>query len=117
VGDPLFLPKAAEAVVSPAKLRDYALSRQHPRGRHKARVFEAALGISAGDWEYLREQILQRVGRSPVVVLSTAHPHGTIYTVPMPIEGLNGATHQIITAWIVEPAEPPRLTSVYVDIP
>jgi hypothetical protein len=38
------LPNGERAVVDIRKLRDYCLSAKHRRGRHKARVFEAALG-------------------------------------------------------------------------
>ena len=34
------------AIVELVKLRDYSLSETHPRGRHKARVFRAALGLT-----------------------------------------------------------------------
>ncbi|MGH7818267.1 MAG: DUF6883 domain-containing protein [Candidatus Binatia bacterium] len=39
------IPNADRAVVDPRKLRDYCLSPIHPRGRHKARVFAAAVGL------------------------------------------------------------------------
>ncbi len=41
------LPNSDRAVVDIAKLRDYCLNPAHPRGRHKARVFAAALGLTA----------------------------------------------------------------------
>ena len=41
------LSSAQHAVVDPAKLRDYCLNPKHPRGRHKARVFAASLGMTA----------------------------------------------------------------------
>ena len=37
-----------------AKIRDYCLNLSHPRGRHKARVFQASLGITVDDSEELR---------------------------------------------------------------
>lgn len=40
---------------------DYSLNRQHEAGKHKARVFEAALGISSDDAGWLREQLLSAV--------------------------------------------------------
>jgi hypothetical protein len=40
------LPNGERAIVEVAKLRDYCLSPTHPRGRHKARVFAASLGIT-----------------------------------------------------------------------
>lgn len=49
VGGPL--PNAERAEVPEEKLRLYALSREHLRGRDKARVFRSALGIGEEDWE------------------------------------------------------------------
>ena len=48
------LPNADRAVIEIEKLRDYCLSSSHPRGRHKARVFVTALGITADDAEELK---------------------------------------------------------------
>ncbi len=45
------LPNSGDAVVDVRKLRDYCLSPRHPRGRHKARVFVSALGLTANDAE------------------------------------------------------------------
>ena len=53
------LPNAESAVVDLAKLRDYSLNPQHDVGKHKARVFQAALGLTADDAEWLREKVLQ----------------------------------------------------------
>jgi hypothetical protein len=44
-----------------SKLRDYCLSAIHPRGRHKARVFHVALGLSADETEVLRQALLNAV--------------------------------------------------------
>jgi hypothetical protein len=52
------LPGGADAVVDIAKLRDYCLSPVHPRGRHKARVFAAVLGLTQADADFLREELL-----------------------------------------------------------
>jgi hypothetical protein len=46
--DPIMrLPNAERALVDLDKLRDDCLNPAHPRGRHKARVFASALGITA----------------------------------------------------------------------
>jgi len=111
------LPRVDEAVVPEHKLRDYALNPEHLTGRHKARVFQAALGIGQDDWEWLRDQILSAVQDARVASVSQ-DPWGFRYTVPILLEGLNGATHEVITAWIVEAdGAPPRLTTAYVNIP
>jgi hypothetical protein len=52
------IPGGARAVVDIAKLRNYCLSEQHPRGRHKARVFASVLGITAADADVLRQALL-----------------------------------------------------------
>jgi hypothetical protein len=53
------LPNAGNTVVDIAKLRNYCLSRDHPRGKHKAKVFFARLGLSATDAEFLQDALLR----------------------------------------------------------
>src|SRR6266540_3331702 len=55
------LPNAEQAIVEMEKLRDYCLNTNHPRGRHKARVFATALGITADDAEELKQAILSAI--------------------------------------------------------
>lgn len=43
------IPNAARAIVDIEKLRDYCLNPEHPRGRHKARVFARRLGLYVRD--------------------------------------------------------------------
>jgi len=52
------LPNGERAEVVIAKLRDYCLNADHPRGQHKARVFAAALGLTADHAEQLRDALL-----------------------------------------------------------
>lgn len=111
------LPLANRAVIPKEKLRCYALDPDHPTGRHKARVFGSALGVTQADWEWLRDGIAEAVLSAPIATLSMS-PFGIRCEVPILLEGLNGATHEVTTAWIIETEdEPPRLTSVYVNIP
>jgi len=44
-------------------------------------------------------------------------PFGVTYEVVVMVDGLNGATRPVVTAWIIEGDGPPRLTSTWVDIP
>jgi len=55
------LPNAQRAFIDLAKLRDYSLSATHPEGKHKARVFAAALGLDVTNAEWLREQLLAAI--------------------------------------------------------
>ena len=58
--------KREEASIDPAKLKDYALDPDHEKGRHKAVVFAATLGIRQGDWEHLRDEIMREIATAPL---------------------------------------------------
>ncbi|MEA2222580.1 MAG: hypothetical protein QOH83_956, partial [Solirubrobacteraceae bacterium] len=73
----------------------------HPRGRHKARVFRSALGIGSGDWRYLHDQLLAAVVGAPVRAKRIT-PFGVLYDVVVLIDGLNGSTYPVATVWLVE---------------
>ena len=65
------LPNRERAVVDLAKLRDYCLNPCHQDGKHKARVFKAALGVGRADAEWLRERILEAAATRPGVLTAT----------------------------------------------
>jgi hypothetical protein len=114
----LQLPLREQAEIPPAKLRDYALNPEHEEGRHKARVFAAALGIRREHWAYLRDQILRALESAPVTGVRLAGPWAMLYEVRIDIDGLNGQTHPIITVWFSRDAiGAPTLTTTYVDVP
>ena len=117
MNDELFVPRAESAEIPEDRLHDYALDPDHPRGRHKARVFSSLLGIGSADWTYLRDQILERLTESPVTAVRPKAPYGIEYEVRIMIEGLNGETHPIITGWLVAEERPPRLLTAYVELP
>lgn len=95
------------------KLRDYCLSPVHPRGRHKARVFLASLGLSYDDAEELREALLS-AARSAEMVAAEADEYGRRYVLDFEmITSAGSAT--VRSAWIFRRGEDfPRLTSCYV---
>jgi hypothetical protein len=51
------MPHAHAAVVDVGKLLNYVLNPAHPEGRHKARVFAAALGIDQRDADWLAAEL------------------------------------------------------------
>lgn len=55
------VPNAENAVVDIRKLRDYCLNPNHDEGKHKARMFAAAFGLTAKDAEVLRVVFLAAV--------------------------------------------------------
>jgi filamentous hemagglutinin len=109
------LPRADRAVVPREKLEGYLLNPRHEVGRHKARVFVAALGIHQADWAYLRTQIEAGIVDAPVGSVRDTQ-WGRLYEVLVPIEGLNGQTRRVMTVWLVtlESDEPPRFVTGYV---
>ena len=107
------MPNAERAVVELRKLREYCLAVEHPRGRHKARVFESALGYTAENAEELRDVLLAEV-RSEQAVPTETDDYGRRYVIDTLVAGPAGSAI-VRSAWIVRRDEDfPRLTSCYV---
>src|SRR4051794_1746379 len=97
------LPNAERAIVDVRKLRDYCLSTEHFRGRHKARVFESALGFTAADAEELRE-ILLTAARTESCTATEHDEFGQRYIVDLAVSGpAGGAT--VRSTWIIRVGE------------
>ena len=107
------LPGAERAVVDLAKLREYCLNPQHPRGRHKARVFTSALNLHQADAEILRSRLLE-AARVTEAIVGEADEHGQRYI--LDFECVNGTRRGLVrSAWIVLKGEDfPRLATCYV---
>ena len=110
------LPNAEHAVVDIAKLRDYCLNPDHPKGKHKARVFLSKLGITKNDAELLRQAILEGVLLAEAVEESPAS-FGRRFVVDLSLtrgEGIVLSTALVRTAWIIRQGEDfPRLTTCF----
>ncbi|MGB9178521.1 MAG: DUF6883 domain-containing protein [Pyrinomonadaceae bacterium] len=107
------LPNAERAVADIEKLRDYALNPLHDEGKHKARVFLAAMGLTQGDAERLRALVLD-AAHIREATKGKLLPHGQMYVLDFPAQGLRGEV-TIRTAWIVEhETDFPRLVTCYV---
>lgn len=108
------LPNGAHAVVDIEKLRDYCLSAQHPEGRHKARVFLSALGMTASDADKLREILLSAATVNNEVSMTSADEYGCRYSFDLVIN-LGSREALVRSAWIIKTGEDfPRLVSCYV---
>jgi hypothetical protein len=109
----MLLPGADRAVVDIVKLRHYCLSPTHPRGRHKARVFAATVGLTAADAELLRQALLD-AARTGEAIVGTADEYGQRYAVDFDFVRA-GRRARIRSAWIVLTGEDfPRFTSCHV---
>ena len=93
---------------------NYALDPNHPEGRHKSKVFEAALGYNQSNADKLMTQICKNLPESRAA-LGKKDKYGQRYTVDVLITGANGKTAIVRTGWIIKPdASKPELTTLYV---
>ena len=107
------LPNAERAVVQIEKLRTYSLNPHHEAGKHKARVFQAALGLTIDDADWLREKILAAVPGEDAYEGSPS-VFGRKYVVDILVTR-GGRSGTVRTTWIIEHGvDYPRLTSCYV---
>ena len=106
------VPEAEHAVVDIHKLRDYCLNLTHARGKHKARLFVAMLGITADDAQKLRSVLLEAV-RTHDAQLGRRDVYGQRYHVDFELDW-HGRRAIVRTAWIIEhDSDTPRLTSCF----
>src|SRR5688572_18716376 len=91
------------------KLKDYALNPDHPDGGPKAAWFSSCLGIERDDWEFLHDQIIERIpacrlAKKPRYKYVPDEPDpglriGFEYELHVPIDGRNGRRALVLTAW------------------
>jgi hypothetical protein len=106
------VPFCKNAVVDIRKLTEYLLNPNHGDGKHKARLFKAALNITAKDAELLRLALLEAVKINSAVI-GKADRFGQRYTVDFMFEW-NGKKAILRSGWIIEyNSEIPRLTTCY----
>jgi hypothetical protein len=107
------LPNAERAFVDIAKLRDYSLNAEHKEGKHKARVFAAALGLGIDDAEWLQKKLLD-VAQSDDCRLGRRTESGHRYLIDFELSR-EGKSARLRSVWIVRTEEDhPRLVTCYV---
>ena len=106
------IPNAEHAMVDIRNLRDYCLNPQHPEGKHKARLFVAALGMTDIDAESLRDALLQAV-KSHGAALGRRDAYGQRYLIDFEFDW-RGRRAILRSGWIIEHGpDTPRLTTCY----
>ena len=106
------IPGADRAVIEPAKLHGYLLSRTHPVGRFKAAFFHA-LGYSPEKWRQL-ETDLRRQHLARDVMFETQTPYGQKYLIRAIVLGPSGTSAAVVSVWIVLTGEQfPRFVTAY----
>jgi hypothetical protein len=108
------LPNPENTIVDIKKIRDYCLNKEHQKGRHKARVFEAALGLTIEHAEQLREALMEVPLRGAALPTELTE-YGQLYIIDFTMTVNSETEAQIRSSWIVRNGENfPRLTSCYV---
>ena len=106
------LPNGDRAVVDDAKLADYCLSPTHPRGRHKARLFAAALGFTQGTAADLKAALLHAAATADAS--PTRHNgYGHLYEITFDCTGPSRSA-TVLSVWVILDADPvPQLVTCY----
>ncbi len=107
------VPNAEKAIVDIRKLTKYCLSHEHPRGRHKARVFQSALGLASVHAGELLDVLLQKV-RTVDCDEGVTDEHGSRYVVDFAY-ARDYKNAILRSTWIIKDGEnTPRLTSCFI---
>lgn len=107
------LPYLEQAIIDSKKIRDYCLNPDHPRGKHKAKVFERVLALSFENTEEFITQIKNRIA-DVECKKGEQDIYGERYIADIEIQ--NGNKKAVVrTIWIIKQGETqPRLTTCYV---
>jgi len=109
----LKLPNADMAIIDTEKIFDYCLNPEHPRGKHKARVFQSVLGMTSASADDLISLIKRQI-RNIECEVGEGDMYGQRYTVDIEIE-YNAMKAFVRTSWIIKHGEiRPRLTTCFV---
>ncbi len=108
------IPNGTNAYIDPNKIEGYCLNKEHNYGKHKARVFESVLGLTAENAALLHEALMKAV-QSDEAVVSFADKNGQRYVIDFELIGPNQKTAVIHSVWNIRPHEDfPRLITAYV---
>jgi hypothetical protein len=106
------LPNAECAIISIEKLIGYCLNPEHPKGKHKARVFQSVLGITRENADRLYE-LVRQAAITGKVVQERSTPFGQEFKVDWNILGLDQV--QLRTLWIISSESTiPQLVSAFI---
>lgn len=106
------------AAFVPNKLTKYSMDPKHPRGKDKARVWAAALGMDKTHAKEVEQQIMDKLGAFPALK-DSVDEYGERFKVLVPVTGPNGRTVDVTTSWIYDRGNEsvstkPRLATCYV---
>ncbi len=106
------LPNADRAIIPREKLIGYCLNPEHPKGKHKARVFQSVLGITRENVDNLYD-LVQQSAIAGEVVQERLTPFGQEFKVDWTVSGFDQV--QLRTLWIISSkSNIPQLVSAFI---
>jgi hypothetical protein len=107
------LPNSERAIIDIRKIEDYCLDPQHPRGRHKARLFRELLGVTRHDAAWLRDVLLAGAQHAEAGEIAV-DVFGRRWRVDVPISRQDRSV-VVRTVWIVRTGQDvPRFVTCWV---
>ncbi len=107
------LPNADSAFIDDRKLTEYCLNPEHEEGKHKARVFASALGLTAESYFILKAAILKAVLSDNALFIRDISS-GKLYQLDFEMSYFEKSA-LVRTGWIILKNEDfPRLTTCFV---
>ncbi|MBE9157582.1 hypothetical protein IQ265_12215 [Nodosilinea sp. LEGE 06152] len=106
------LPNGAYAVIPIDKLTNYCLNPNHSSGKHKARVFASALGITVDNADELQQLIAQAAAEGEVVQQDRT-AFGQLYKVDWAIDNQGSVVLRALWEIRVDQSNP-RLVSAFI---
>ncbi len=107
------IPDAENAIVTRDKVDGYLLNVDHPDGGSKAIWFQN-LGYERENWQLLANDLLE-IARTCNKYDRERSPHGVKYKASGTVSQPGHRGGHVLTVWIVEPDEPPRLVTAFPD--
>jgi hypothetical protein len=106
------LPNSDRALIPMEKLTGYCLNPNHSKGKHKARVFQSVLNLTADNADVL-SALIQQAAIFGNVVQQDFTPQGQIFKVDWEIPNTDG--RKLRTTWeITHSSEIPRLITAFI---
>ncbi len=96
---------ASQLLIPQEKLTGYALNQDHPKGKHKAIIFETLLGYNAHDFEPLLSQIMTNALESEAILKRTDQ-FGQHLQVDMLVVSTIGQKATVRTGWFIASDSP-----------
>jgi len=107
------IPDVERAVIAPEKVRDYLLNVEHPDGGSKA-VWFHSLGCTRDEWQALADDLMAIARNCAQYGIETTQ-FGIKYKAAGSVGRRNHRPGNVLTVWIVEGDDPPRLVTAYPD--